>query len=207
MQARQEEAAQAQERYIHHKRRIMLYDHLAEQESDSSDSESNDGSQNSQHEVEESVSTPSESSVVTPNDTPSAFPKSNMGALDAAALLLKPQLHLVLPDTPVDNARPLVHQPSPAPKLQASLVALSDFTYDRFSMILDSPVPVASPAQSISTPDLEFDDYSPPGGDSHSHFHNPAEIPPLRDSNFGSIQQEEADTYCPEPACTRAHCL
>ena len=46
---REQEETQAQERYIEHKRRIMLYDHLADQDSSPTDSDENNDSDASQH--------------------------------------------------------------------------------------------------------------------------------------------------------------
>ncbi len=165
IQRREQEETQAQERYIEHKRRIMLYDHLAEQVSSSTDSDDNNDSDASQHRRGESVTTPSEYSVVTPNDTPlapSAFEKTQLYMTRSSVVPEKPHLHLVLPEPSVDVTGSTIMQPSPGPKLQASLVALSDFTYDRYSLLIDLPNPVNSPAETVSIPDLEYDeDYSP----------------------------------------------
>jgi hypothetical protein len=158
MLARAEEELNAKERYIEHKKRIVLYDHLADEPSSPSETESSD-SDDMEHtrERQDSVSSPSESSVATPNETPAAFTKQTTDSAEPIAVE-KPQLHLLLPGSPMDTGS--IH-PSPAPKLQASLVALADFTYDRYSMILDTPKPMASPTETVSTPDLEFDDYTP----------------------------------------------
>ena len=165
IQDREVEETQAQERYIEHKRRIMLYDHLADQDSLPTDSDENNHSDASQHKRGESVTTPSDCSVVTPNDTPTApsvFEKAQSDTARSSVVPKKPQLHLVLPDSSADTTGFSVMQPSPGPKLQASLVARSDFVYDRYSMLIDLPDPSTSPAETVSTPDLEYeDDYSP----------------------------------------------
>ena len=161
---REQEETEAQERYIEHKRRIMLYDHLAEQASPT-ESESNNDSDVSRHERDDSVTTPSECSVVTPNDTPSApsaFESTSTDTIKTVSVPVKPQLQLVLPDSLLEAPEASMLEASPAPKLQASLVARSDFTYDRFSMIFDPPKIQTSPAETVSTPELEYDDdYSP----------------------------------------------
>lgn len=165
IQEREQEETRAQERYIEHKRRIMLYDHLADRDSLRTDSDEDNDSDASQHKRRESVTTPSECSVVTPNDTPtppSVFEKVQSDTARSSVVPKKPQLHLVLPDSSVDTTGFSIMQPSPGPKLQASLVARSDFIYDRYSMLIDLPNPSTSPAETVSTPNLEYeDDHSP----------------------------------------------
>jgi hypothetical protein len=164
IQAREEKELNTQQQYIEHKRRILLYDHLAEVVKSPLENSDSDDASDSGLNREESVTTPSECSVVTPHDTPPAplaFEKPESGTtVQVSTLPEKPQLHLMLPE-PLAGTQPFTSQPSPALKLQASLVALADFTYDRFSMIFDSPQPVTSPTEPMSTPEVDFDDYSP----------------------------------------------
>ena len=162
---REQEESHTKELYIEHKKRIMLYDHLADQPSDSeSASESDDDSDISRHERQDSVTTPSECSVITPNDTPCAPSAFESTVLDAMMSSEKPQLHIVLPQSLYGTrASPLLDM-SPAPQLQASLSAPSDFRYDRYSMLVDAPIVNVSPTDTITTPELDSDDdlsYSP----------------------------------------------
>ncbi len=150
MQAREEEETNVQQRYIEHKRRIMLYDHLAD---DDLDKESED---DSREDREESVTTPSECSVVTPKDTPSDFDEKNSEAIELPTFSERPQLQLLVPEPPAEVK---VTKPSPILGLQASLGSRSDFLYARYSTILDPPPQIESPIE--STPDLDDDDYSP----------------------------------------------
>jgi hypothetical protein len=162
MQAREEQEIHAKERYIEHKRRIMLYDHLADETESSSDKESEDESGTSREDREESVTTPSECSVITPKDTPSApsdFNEKHSDAIELPPFSERPQLQLLVPEPPVETNKIPAAQPSPILGLQASLGSRSDFLYARYSTILDLPAPVISPTD--STPDLDEDDYSP----------------------------------------------
>ena len=136
-----------------------MYDHMAEVDDQDSGSGSND-----EHDVrferESSVDTPSERSVLTPDESLSGravFGKQHQ--VDTSSIT---PLKIHIPEEEEDLEMDLeVNQvkvpPSPSPvRLHASLATLSDFRYDRFSLILESPI------SDLVSPDLDNDEtFSP----------------------------------------------
>ncbi|OAP64585.1 hypothetical protein AYL99_00557 [Fonsecaea erecta] len=149
-QERQQQQALDREKLAEHKRRILIYDHMAEHVSDSTDEA--DG-QNSADEVdmdaersdrESSVETSSERSILTPDELAqnrAAFGKqTSSGSDQVAGLKIQiPDDEEMLQQLEVDDVHVVV-PPSPKPLLQASLASWSDFRYDRYSVVLDSPL-------------------------------------------------------------------
>ena len=167
IQQHQEEEILAQKRYMEHRRRI-LYDELIEVDDEHSQSESDEEmASTSRHERDDSVQTPSERSVATPHDTPSTqamIDSSDTIHLDTSSMKNRPELQLLVPETPlgVDEPATIVSS-SPGPKMLASLATPSDWQYDRFSMFLADSLEIAESPQDISlVPELEDDEEDSP---------------------------------------------
>ncbi|OAG45323.1 hypothetical protein AYO21_00671 [Fonsecaea monophora] len=149
-QERQQQQALDREKLAEHKRRILMYDHMAEHVSDPAHGLDGDSSADEvdmdaeRFNRESSVETPSERSVLTPDDmalnrAPFGKPPSP-GPLQVAGLKIQiPDEEEVLQQMEVDEVRVIV-PPSPKPVVQASLASWSDFRYDRYSAVLDSPL-------------------------------------------------------------------
>ncbi|KIW18137.1 hypothetical protein PV08_02425 [Exophiala spinifera] len=111
-------------------------------------------------ERESSVETPSECSVLTPGE-----PRQDSATFGQPSILdssTDTPLKLEIPDhedvmqVAMEGTQILI-PPSPQPAFQASLASWSDFQYDRYSMMLSSPV-----TSEIQTPDLEDEEtFSP----------------------------------------------
>ncbi|KEF54703.1 uncharacterized protein A1O9_09145 [Exophiala aquamarina CBS 119918] len=157
-QERQQLQAMEVERRQQHKRRVMMYDHMAEHvhEQDSGSNDEND----EHYDRESSVDTPSERSVLTPDESLSSraiFGKQHQ--VDTSSIT---PLKLHIPEEVEglemdldDNGVKVPPSPSPV-RLQASLATLSDFRYDRFSILLESPI------SDLMSPDLDTDEtFSP----------------------------------------------
>jgi hypothetical protein len=116
--------------------RVLALQDLSDCESRSGSDDENPGSN---HSREDSYETSSEYSLNTPDHTPQAMYDKNSAFTD----INKPALRVVVPETPVDGRQTdTAIDSEPAPKLQASLATFSDFHYDRFSMIVDSPAEI-----------------------------------------------------------------
>ncbi|KAJ9617268.1 hypothetical protein H2200_000989 [Cladophialophora chaetospira] len=165
IQERQQQQALDREKYEAHKRRIVIYDHRADRQSaymeDLEDSTSNGVDMEVDRlDRESSAETQSERSVLTPDDM--LHNKTGFGAHSSFETHTLPPLKIHIPDEEdvlqqmeLDDHR-VVIPPSPKPLLQASLATLSDFRYDRYSMILDSPI-----SETLS-PELDTDEtFSP----------------------------------------------
>lgn len=159
-QERQRQQALEKEKLQEHKRRVMLYDHMADQvEEHRATSADETDLDVGRLDRESSVETPSERSALTPDDmlvNRATFEPRHLPDTNAATPL---KLHI--PDEEevlemeLDENRVVV-PPSPAPVLQASLATLSDFRYDRYSYILDSPV------SEVLSPEFDTDEtFSP----------------------------------------------
>ncbi|KAL2424480.1 hypothetical protein ABEF95_010908 [Exophiala dermatitidis] len=144
-QERQQQNALEREKMRERKRMMMLYD-PAEEELDDFDTSSRDEMDSGPRQCERrsSIETPSECSVSTPDDTflnRGAFGHYSAYGADAKATKLEV---LEGSDDRVPTAAKYsfvtIPPPSPAPVLQASLATLSDFRYDRYSVLLDSPI-------------------------------------------------------------------
>lgn len=156
-QERQQQQALEVERRNQHKRRIMMYDHLAEHVDEQEGGSTDDNYD--RFDRESSVDTPSERSVLTPDESLSnraMFGKEHK--VDTSSMTA---LKIHIPeeeedlDMQLDESRVVV-PPSPSPVLQASLATLSDFRYDRYSVSLDSPI------LDLMSPDLDTDEtFSP----------------------------------------------
>lgn len=155
-QERQQQQALEVERRQQHKRRVMMYDHLAEH-SDEAENDSVDENEE-RFDRESSVDTPSERSVLTPDESlenRSTF--RSLHKVETSSIALK--VHI--PDEEQDpdmgmNGDGVMGPPTPSPILQASLATLSDFRYDRYSTLLDSPL------SELISPDLDTDEtFSP----------------------------------------------
>lgn len=142
-----------------------MYDHRADRRSAyMDDMEGNMADENDMEierfDRESSAETQSERSVLTPDDT--LQNKARFGAHSSNGLNTLTPLKIQIPDEEdvfrqidLDEGR-IVIPPSPKPLLQASLATLSDFRYDRYSVLLDSPL-----SETLS-PDLETDEtFSP----------------------------------------------
>lgn len=109
---------------------------------------------------ESSAETQSERSAVTPDDTLQSRARfeRNIPADVQKVAPLKiqiPEEEDIIDPMDLDECRVVV-PPSPKPRLQASLATLSDFRYDRFSTILDSPL------SEVLSPELDTDEtFSP----------------------------------------------
>jgi hypothetical protein len=160
IQQQEKEEVLAKERYIQHKRRIF-YDQILLEDDAHLHSESEDEAMsNSQHECDDSVQTPSECSVTTPQDTPSAqviSQASKSRHAVNATMNITPEFQILVPDTPLDiQESSTIAPPSPEPQMLASLAAPSDWQYDRFSvLLLDSPNLAESLHDITTVPDLE----------------------------------------------------
>ncbi|ETI24478.1 hypothetical protein G647_03847 [Cladophialophora carrionii CBS 160.54] len=165
MQERQQQQALDRERHVEHKRRILMYDHRADRQSAYMDdleydvADECDGSAG-RSDRESSVETQSERSASTPDDmlqnktTFGGQPSTTSHTLTALKIQI-PDEDEVLHRMELDENR-IIIPPSPKPLLQASLATLSDFRYDRYSTILDSPL-----SETLS-PDLDTDEtFSP----------------------------------------------
>ncbi|KAK5058573.1 hypothetical protein LTR84_010836 [Exophiala bonariae] len=156
-QERQQQQALEVERRQQHKRRIMMYDHLAE-DADEVDNVSAD--ENEEHfDRESSVDTPSERSVLTPDE--SLENRSTFRGLHKVETSSITPLKIHIPDVGDDhdmgiNEDRIIVPPTPSPILQASLATISDFRYDRYSTLLESPL------SDLMSPDLDTDEtFSP----------------------------------------------
>jgi hypothetical protein len=167
IQARHEQQAQDRQKFEQHKRRILMYDHRAERLSahmdemesalpDEADADTDAG----ESDQESSVDTQSERSAKTPDgmlQTKARLinPPLNEGHPVAALKIQIPDEDAALDELVLDENR-IVIPPSPKPILQASLASWSDFRYDRYSTVLDSPL-----SETLS-PELETDEtFSP----------------------------------------------
>lgn len=144
-----------------------MYDHLADH-MDDGEEEEEEAANKAADEIdmdaerfdrESSVGTPSERSAVTPDETllnRSTFGKQNSPSTDPVT-----PLKIRIPDDEevlqLDlDENSIVVPSSPRPLLQASLATLSDFRYDRYSLIMESPV------SEVLSPELETDEtFSP----------------------------------------------
>ena len=128
----QEREEQRQKTRKDARERVLALQELSDCDSRSGSDDDMPGSGHSRH---DSCETSSEYSLNTPDHTPQAMYDKNSFA-DAN----KPTLRVLVPETPVDGKQTESNVDSePAPKLHASLATFSDFQYDRFSMIVDSP--------------------------------------------------------------------
>lgn len=140
-QERQQQQALEVERRQQQKRMLMMYDRVAE---DVDDLDDDSGDEVEQHfDRESSVDTPSERSVLTPDE--SFENRSRFRSLHKVETSSIMPLKIHIPDEEEDlimriNGNRVVGPPSPSPILQASLATLSDFRYDRYSTILESPL-------------------------------------------------------------------
>jgi len=131
----------------------MLFDHLAEEQlerqAEAEDRPDMDVEME-RFDRESSAETPSERSLLTPADTVSSHTTFGKQYLPDSVMVspLNPLKTYFENQREMDGDQTAV-PPSPLPVLQASLVALSDFTYDRFSTIVDSP------PQGIMSPDVD----------------------------------------------------
>ncbi|EXJ60671.1 hypothetical protein A1O7_04824 [Cladophialophora yegresii CBS 114405] len=164
-QERQQQLALDRERYAEHKRRILMYDHRVDRQSPYTDDLERDtadeGDGSARHsDRESSVSTLSERSALTPDDM--LQNQARFGGQPSTASHTITALKIQIPDEDevlqrmeLDENRIIIPH-SPKPLLQASLATLSDFRYDRYSTILDSPL-----SETLS-PDLDTDEtFSP----------------------------------------------
>lgn len=130
----QEREGERQKARTEARQRALALQDLSDPDSQSG---SDDDTPGSSHSREDSVETSSEYSLNTPNDTPQ--PQAMYETTPPLGGGSKPALQVVVPETPVDGKQQDIPQSEPAPKLHASLATFSDFQYDRFSMIVDSP--------------------------------------------------------------------
>ncbi|KIW68469.1 hypothetical protein PV04_04411 [Phialophora macrospora] len=165
IQERQQQQALDRERFAEHKRRILVYDHRADRQSaylgdlEYDPADEVDGSAE-RSDRESSAETQSERSAVTPDDMLQS--KARFGGQPSTGSATLTALKIQIPDEDevlqrmeLDENR-IIIPPSPKPLLQASLATLSDFRYDRYSTILDSPL-----SETLS-PDLDTDEtFSP----------------------------------------------
>jgi hypothetical protein len=140
-------------------RRRMLVQ--TESSDDETQSNSEDDTRASLHSRQDSYDeTSSEYSLKTPDDTPHPIHEKT----PSLAGVMKPTLQIAVPKIP-SNIKQHTSVPSGSspPKLQASLVKRSDFNYDRYSMLIDTPMETkvpsipftASPVQITKSPDTE----------------------------------------------------
>ena len=148
IQERQQQQELDREKFAEHKRRIMLYDYRADRLSthiddlvyNAADDADSDAEQSDR---ESSAGTQSERSALTPDDTLHSKPRFGQSSTMVHAIT---GLKIQIPDEDEVleqlhfNEDGLILPPSPKPVLQASLATLSDFRYDRYSMLLDSPL-------------------------------------------------------------------
>ncbi|KAK4939760.1 hypothetical protein LTR10_020044 [Elasticomyces elasticus] len=134
---------------------------------------------------ESSVETPSERSVLTP-DEPQEHRATFGRPLTYEAGVLPP-LKIEIPEDEevlqieLDENRVII-PPSPGPVLQASLASWADFRYDRYSVVLDSPL-----SETLS-PELETDEtFSPIETATPVSFQQPKSRPSL--ISIGSVSQ------------------
>ncbi len=168
-----------QERYPENKRRIVIYDDATDDLYDARDNSPDHMNMNGkQFDRESSVETPSERSVLTPDEPHphrATFGKPNPYETNTE-LPLKietPEDEGVL-EMALDDERVVV-PPSPRPVFQASLASWADFRYDRYSMVLDSPVP----SEALSA-DLDIDEsFSPVETATPISFRQPKTRPSL----------------------------
>lgn len=130
------------------RQRVLALQDLSDRESESG---SDDETPESNHSREDSVETCSEYSLNTPDDTPHSMNQKT----PPMAAITKPSLHVVVPETPVDGKQQDIPSSEPAPKLHASLATFSDFHYDRFSMIAESPVELELIPSPVSDSDAQ----------------------------------------------------
>ncbi|KIX99446.1 uncharacterized protein Z520_05022 [Fonsecaea multimorphosa CBS 102226] len=165
-QERQQQQALDREKLAEHKRRILMYDHMAEHVSEPTDGPDEENSADEidmdaeRFDRDSSVETPSERSILTPDEMAqnrATFGKqTSPGPDQMAGLKIQiPDEEEVLQQMEVDKVRVVV-PPSPKPLLQASLASWSDFRYDRYSAVLDSPL------SEVLSPESENEDtFSP----------------------------------------------
>ncbi|EXJ69873.1 uncharacterized protein A1O5_06946 [Cladophialophora psammophila CBS 110553] len=165
-QERQQQQALDREKLAEHKRRILIFDHMAEHLSDTAEGLDREDSadevdmDNGRFDRESSVETPSERSILTPDEmaqNKACFDKRGSPEADrVAGLKIQiPDEEEVLQHMDIDEGRVVVST-SPKPHLQASLASWSDFRYDRYSAVLESPL-----SETLS-PELDNDEtFSP----------------------------------------------
>lgn len=160
LQQRQQQDVQRHERLHEHKRTATVY---ANGTSDKKITHGNDTDDDDLYaersDRESSVETPSERSVLTPDEPPEN--RATFGRRLSYETGIPPPLKIEIPEdeevlrVEFDENRVVV-PPSPRPVLQASLASWADFRYDRYSVVLDSPV------QEAPSPELDTDDtFSP----------------------------------------------
>ena len=151
IEERQQQQALDRERFAERKRRIMIYDHMVEHVSEQADglgyTMGNEMDMDYERfETESSTETLSERSASTPDDalqTKAQFGRQITDEADVFAQLAVDGDRIILPR-------------SPQPTLHSSLATLADFSYDRYSTILDSPLP------GIFSPELDTDEIFSP---------------------------------------------
>lgn len=169
-QDRQAQQSLEIERRLAHKKRLTMYDHLAS----GSDAEEEEG----RYERDSSVDTISDRSVLTPDDS-----HSGRSRFDSQSHVERtPPLKILVPEQEMEqdmveaalNEDCIMVPPSPSPILQASLATLSDFRYDRYSVMFDSP------SSETLTPELDFDEsLSPIETATHVAYQLPKSRPSL----------------------------
>ncbi|KIX08975.1 uncharacterized protein Z518_00053 [Rhinocladiella mackenziei CBS 650.93] len=197
-QERQQQHAVEKEKLQEHKSQVVRYGHTAEHAEEPDDASADDMELDVERfDRESSVETPSEGSVLTPDDTllnGTAFVKSTQPQT-STAMPLKidiPAEEEVL-QLELDEDRVVV-PPSPRPVLQASLATLSDFRYDRYSCILDSPV-----SEALS-PDLDTDEtFSPIETATPVSFQQPKSRPSLISIVSGPRRSKRRTTSVQSP--------
>lgn len=125
------------------RQRVLALQELSDDESQPT---TDDDMPASSHSRDDSVETSSEYSLETPDNTPQArYDKT-------PAIESRPTLHVLVPETSMDIQPD--KESSPEPQLQASLTAFTDFQYDRFSIMVNSPLELLpSPASEPDEPE------------------------------------------------------
>lgn len=142
----QEREEQRQQARKDAKERVLAIQELSDCDSRSGSDGDHPGSN---HSREDSCGTSSEYSLSTPNDTPQAMGDKTPSYVDDR----KQPLRILVPETPIGGRQQSTSDSEPAPKLQASLATFSDFHYDRYSMIVDSP------AELLASPNSDLDEH------------------------------------------------
>ncbi|RVX72921.1 hypothetical protein B0A52_03274 [Exophiala mesophila] len=168
-QDRQAQQALEIERRLAQKKRPIMYDRPP----------SGSDEEDARYERESSVDTTSDRSVLTPDDLRSGHLRFD-GQTQAETTPLP--LKILVPEQDMEkdmieaalNEDCIMVPPSPSPILQASLATLSDFRYDRYSVMFDSP------NSEILTPELDFDEsMSPIETATHVAYQMPKSRPSL----------------------------
>ncbi|KAI1615597.1 hypothetical protein EDD37DRAFT_636413 [Exophiala viscosa] len=178
LQERQHEEVLAEARLHEQKRKILSYANATNNLIPTHGNDTEDDELYAERfDRESSVETPSERSVLTPDETQEH--RATFGRPISYNTGVLPPLKLEIPDDEeilqlgLDENR-VVIPPSPRPVLQASLASWADFRYDRYSVVLDSPL------SEVVSPDFDTDEtFSPIETATPVSFQQPKSRPSL----------------------------